>query len=82
MYMLFSNLFNSQVIFATHGKPGCTGESPCGFRDYQEVKIQEQVQKLEVGKVSSSPVLALALAGWNIYLQCSAIKEIFRFHSP
>ena len=23
-------------------------------RDYQEVKVQEQVQKLEVGKVSSS----------------------------
>ena len=29
------------------------GEGPSGFRDYQEVRVQEQVQKLEVGKVSS-----------------------------
>ena len=27
-------------------------ESAGNFRDYQEVKVQEQVQKLEVGKVS------------------------------
>ena len=27
-------------------------ESAGDFRDYQEVKVQEQVQKLEVGKVS------------------------------
>ena len=27
------------------------------FRDYQEIKIQEQVQKLDVGKISSKKLL-------------------------
>ena len=30
------------------------GEGPGDFRDYQEVKVQEQVQTLEVGKVSTT----------------------------
>ena len=36
-----------------------TDETPGGFRDYQEVKVQEQVQKLDVGKVSSITVWPL-----------------------
>ena len=30
------------------------GDNPSSFRDYQEVKVQEQVQRLDVGKIPRS----------------------------
>ena len=41
------------TVFENSSMHGLLGEGPVGFRDYQEVKVQEQVQKLGVGKVSS-----------------------------
>jgi len=56
--IILANTHNEEGYNTVH-TPGVVGKgssrSPTtSYRDYQEVKIQEQVQKLEVGKIPRS----------------------------